>query len=126
MGAPHHKPTDELRKFVSSLVMRGLNQEEIAKRLKICKETLLKHYEHEVYDTKIDMDCKIENLAYEKALSGDWKAIEFYLRCKAGWAPAKTLDEYAKEKGYADFDAWMNDRRKNFSEPTIQRSNGQP
>lgn len=90
---PHHKPTDQTRKLVGDLTLHGQSQEDIAKRLSISVETLVKHYPYEIYELKHDVTCEIENIALQKARSGDWKAIKFWLQCRGGWAAARTVEE---------------------------------
>ncbi len=93
MPGAHHKPTAKTKKLVGDLMLHGLSQEDVAKRLGIAVETLVKHYYYECYELKHDINCEIENLLLEKARKGDWKAIRLWLTCRAKWAPAKTPEE---------------------------------
>lgn len=89
MGGQRHNPTEKTKKLVGDLMLHGATQESIAERLHICVETLQRHYRYEMFELKYDVNCEIENLALEQARRGEWKAIEMWLKCKAGWVPAR-------------------------------------
>lgn len=93
MARPEHKPTDEYRKIVSDMILNDSSQEDIAKRLHICKETLIKYYNYEVFQSRVDTTVKIQNILLEKAYEGKRWAIELFLKAKAGWALAKPKED---------------------------------
>ncbi len=93
-----HRPTDETKLIVKELYAAGVQRARIAKRLGIVEETLNKHYEEELDNS---MELLINNLAkslYQRAIDGDEKAAEFWLKCRARWAPAKSEEDIEKDK----------------------------
>jgi hypothetical protein len=97
MPGVHHKPTDKLRKLVGELILHGVSQEDISKRIGIAVETLIKYYRYECYELKHDINCEVENILLDKARKGDWKAVRMWLTCRAGWVPARTVEEVESE-----------------------------
>lgn len=55
--------------------------------------TFYKLYGQDIADTKADIVGKVGSVVIEQALSGDFKAAEFYLRSKGGWSPTSTINE---------------------------------
>jgi hypothetical protein len=97
MPGVHHEPNEKTRKFVREAAVYGMNQEEIAGRLSICVDTLVKHYDYELYHYKYDVNMEVENIALKKVRKGDWRAIETWLKCKNKWAAAKPKEDSATD-----------------------------
>ncbi len=123
MPGVHHKPTPELRELVKKLVVHGSSQEEMADRLGICVETLVTHYKVEVYFHLVDVNCKIEDKMYEKALSGDINAMKFWLTHRAGWAPAKSQEDKEKDQRAKNFDDFITQRKNEMSQGKVKDEN---
>ena len=87
-GRPSHKPTDETRHIVKSMVGYGAEQSTVAGRLGISIPTLIKHYREE-----LDIGMGVANLAVAQSLfkkathpeKPDVTAAIFWLKCRAGW-----------------------------------------
>lgn len=123
MPGVHHKPTQKTKKMVGDLTLHGVSQGEIAKRLGVAIDTLVKHYYYEIYELRHDVNCEIENILLKKARNGDMKAVKLWLTCRAKWAPARTLEEQEKvnaEKSLIErlLDKIPVDERHNDSEST--------
>lgn len=90
---PHHKPTDATRKLVRDMSVDHKSQEEIAKRMHISVDTLIKYYEYEVRHYKHDITYQIQDILIDAALKGKRWAVEKYLTCRADWAPYRRPEE---------------------------------
>lgn len=98
MAGTHHKPTDKTRKLVRDMSIDGKTQEEMAKRLSISVETLVKYYDYEARHYKHDITYEIQDILIKKALEGKRWAVEKYLTCRADWAPARKPDDFLEKK----------------------------
>jgi plasmid maintenance system antidote protein VapI len=88
-----HVPTEETRLLVKELYAAGITKERIAKRFEICDDTLNKHYKNELDNEKEGMIAKLGKSLYQKALDGDGKAAEFWLKCQGKWSYAKAQED---------------------------------
>jgi hypothetical protein len=75
-----HRPDTNLRNLVAKWTIRGQTQEYIAKRLGISRMTLCEHYDYELHHKKIDLLIEVEDKLFDKAIEGDWKAVDMVLR----------------------------------------------
>jgi hypothetical protein len=82
---------------VSAFKCAGYNDETICQYLEISPETLVKHYKDELLKEKMDLISRISKSAYQKALDGDQKMIEFVLKCQGRWKYTKDDGEVAKQ-----------------------------
>jgi hypothetical protein len=61
-------------------------------------QTLYKVYRDDIADARADIQAQIGSVVVNKALDGDLKAAELYLRSKAGWNPTlKIVEEDAED-----------------------------
>ncbi len=91
-----HEPDEVSREVVKSLVLVGSTQEQIADILKIDDKTLRKYYREELDNSLTISLGKIAKTAYQLALSGDQKMIEFILKCRGKWSYYKPPEEDKK------------------------------
>lgn len=82
MSLKPHEPTEFTRKLVRELFACGITRERIAQRLKICAETLNKHYEEELDDELENMIAAMHQNLYRDALEGCKADREFWLKTR--------------------------------------------
>lgn len=91
-----HEPTPQSRAEVGALTSFGNTQEQIAAYLKICVDTLVKHYKHELATAKISANAAVANKLFRKATEeNDITAQIFWLKTRAKWRE-KDPDETKK------------------------------
>ena len=85
MGRPPHQPTDQTRLQAKTLAAVGIKHEDIAAKIGICADTLVKYYKQELDDGRVDANAQIGKSLYEQAKSGNTAAMIFWLKTRAGW-----------------------------------------
>lgn len=80
-----HNPTDESRKLVRTLAAVGIRHEDIAAKLEISADTLVKYYRKDLDDGRVDANAAIGKTLYEQARNGNTTAAIFWLKTRAGW-----------------------------------------
>jgi hypothetical protein len=80
-----HKPTDETRKLVKGLSAVGIRYVDIAQKLDINDDTLVKYYKKELEDGRIDANASIGQNLFQQAKNGNVAAMIFWLKTRAGW-----------------------------------------
>jgi len=58
---------------------------------------MYKTYRQDIASARADIQESVGAVVVEKALSGDMKAAELFLRSKAGWSPTQTIVEVDSE-----------------------------
>lgn len=90
-----HEPTEALRQRVTDLAIAGIPQYLIAKIIKVDKETLTKHYEHELECAQPEAVERIAKVVALQAEAGDPKAQALYLKtqgAKFGWVEKQVIE----------------------------------
>jgi hypothetical protein len=88
-----HEPNDKIRQTVRDLKAFGITQDQISKYLKIGRDTLTRHYEHELETGKIHAIYKVAGALYHSAVvKGNVSAQIFFLKTQGGWRTADGLD----------------------------------
>lgn len=80
-----HEPTDATRAQVKALAAVGVTHEDIASKLDISADTLVKYYRQELDDGRIDANAQVAKSLYEQARSGNTTAMIFWLKTRARW-----------------------------------------
>lgn len=80
-----HEPTDADREVVKRLSALGTTYEDIAKKLKISSDTLVKYYQQELDDGRIDANSSIAGTLFAQAKKGNTAAAIFWLKTRARW-----------------------------------------
>ena len=80
-----HVPTQESRTLVRTLAAVGIRFEDIAAKLEIGQDTLVKYYRKELDDGRIDANASIGKTLFEQAKAGNTAAAIFWLKTRAGW-----------------------------------------
>jgi hypothetical protein len=84
-GRPSHKPTKDTQEQVKRLSALGCPHEDIATRLKISADTLVKYYKDELDEGRIDANAAIAGTLFSQAKKGNTAAAIFWLKTRARW-----------------------------------------
>lgn len=85
MQGKQHIPSDETRKLVRTLAAVGITHEDIADKLEINSDTLVKYYRKELNDGRVDANANIGQKLYQQANNGNLQAQIFWLKTRARW-----------------------------------------
>lgn len=80
-----HEPTQQTRDTAKRLSALGCPHEDIAKRLKISADTLVKYYQDELDEGRIDANSAIAGTLFAQAKKGNTAAAIFWLKTRARW-----------------------------------------
>jgi DNA-binding XRE family transcriptional regulator len=90
-----HKPTDESRRQVETLVGMGMTREQIGRFVGVSENTLRKYYESQLGTGDVKANAKVAQALFRKA-TGDGPssvtAAIFWLKARAGWKEADRLE----------------------------------
>lgn len=84
-GRKPHVATKENIALVKRLGALGVTYEDIASRLKISSDTLVKYYKEVLEDARIDANASIAGTLFTQAKRGNMTAAIFWLKTRAGW-----------------------------------------
>lgn len=84
-GRPSHVPTDKTRNQVEAMSSYGIPQEDIARVLNICKNTLRKHYKEELETAETKANAMVAGQLYKNCMAGKEASIFFWLKTRAGY-----------------------------------------
>ena len=84
-GRPRHQPTQADRDTAKRLSALGCPHEDIAIRLKISSDTLVKYYQVELDEGRIDANSAIAGTLFQQAKNGNTAAAIFWLKTRARW-----------------------------------------
>lgn len=88
-----HVPTEITRAEVIALTSFGNTQEEIAKYLGICVDTLAKYYRYELDTAVVRANAQVARKLYNKAVNqDDLSAQIFWLKTRGKWRTADQDD----------------------------------
>jgi len=79
-----HKPTAEQRRMVEAMSAYGIPQDDIALVIQVDRNTLAKHYRHELDEATAKANAKVAERLYDRAMDGDVKAMMFWLERRGG------------------------------------------
>lgn len=83
-----HVPTKETRNLVKTLAAVGIRHEDIALKLGVAGNTLVKHYRQELDEGRIDANAAIGQTLFQQAKKGNTAAAIFWLKTRARWSEA--------------------------------------
>lgn len=98
MQGVEHIPTDESKKLVRSLSAVGIKYVDIASKLEISDDTLVKHYKKDLEDGRTDANASIGQTLFQQAKNGNTAAAIFWLKTRAGWKETNAV-EHSGEVG---------------------------
>jgi len=93
-----HRPTEESRTLVRSLAAYGVRHEDIASRLGISQDTLVRKYRVELDHGRVDANAAVAQTLYQKARAGDTTACIFWLKTRAGWREKVDLNHSSDDR----------------------------
>ncbi len=85
MQGKKHEPTEENRSLVRTLAAVGTKYEDIAIKIQINDDTLVKYYRKELDNGRIDANASIAKSLFDAAKTGNIPAQMFWLKTRAGW-----------------------------------------
>jgi uncharacterized protein YjcR len=80
-----HIPTEESKKVARTLSAVGITYEDIANKLDISSDTLVKYYKKELDAGRVDANASIGQTLFQQAKDGNTSAAIFWLKTRAGW-----------------------------------------
>jgi len=98
MQGVEHIPTEETRKLVRSLSAVGIKYVDIANKLDISDDTLVKHYKKDLEDGRVDANASIGQTLFQQAKNGNTAAAIFWLKTRANWKETNAI-EHSGEVG---------------------------
>jgi hypothetical protein len=98
-GRPAHKPTKESQDTAKRLSALGVPHEDIASRLKISADTLVKYYKEELDEGRIDANAAIAGTLFSQAKKGNTAAAIFWLKTRARWKETQVNEVTGQDGG---------------------------
>ncbi len=92
-----HVPTEETRRYARELYMGGTTIEELGELMSINALTVVKHYAHDLQLTFHEMRGALSNNLYQRAMAGNDKSQEFWLKTRGRWSNYKPPEQIAQE-----------------------------
>ena len=99
MQGKEHIPTEEHQKLVKTLAAVGITHEDIASKLDISSDTLVKYYKKELDDGRIDANASIAQTLFQQAKNGNTSAAIFWLKTRARWKETSAHEISGNEGG---------------------------
>ena len=87
-----YTPTVENKKLVKTLAAVGITFEDIATKLEISADTLVKYYKKELDDGRIDANASIGQTLFQQAKNGNTAAAIFWLKTRARWKETQAVE----------------------------------
>ena len=87
-----YEPTDENKKLVKTLAAVGITFEDIATKLEISSDTLVKYYKKELDDGRIDANASIGQTLFQQAKNVNTAAAIFWLKTRARWKETQAVE----------------------------------
>ena len=92
MGRPPYEPTEEGRKLARTLSAVGIPFEDIAAKLEISADTLVKYYKADLDAGRIDANAAIGQTLFQQAKNGNTAAAIFWLKTRARWKETHAVE----------------------------------
>jgi hypothetical protein len=99
MQGVEHIPTEETKKLVRSLSAVGIKYVDIAGKLDISDDTLVKHYKKDLEDGRVDANASIGQTLFQQAKNGNTAAAIFWLKTRAQWKETSALEVSGTDGG---------------------------
>ena len=87
-----YEPTAENKKLVKTLAAVGITFEDIATKLEISSDTLVKYYKKDLDDGRIDANASIGQTLFQQAKNGNTAAAIFWLKTRARWKETQAVE----------------------------------
>lgn len=104
IGRPSYKPTDQDRRYVRTMSGFGLSFEEMAKVMRIDRNTLTKYFREDIDEGRIEAMAQVSGALFKKAIdpkgaSASVRAAEIWLKRDARWLEARRPKDEDDEAG---------------------------
>ncbi len=99
-GRPRYEANEAHRRVVRAMAAYGVPQKEIAASVGISAPTLRLYYAHELATSATEVNAKVAESLYRKALGSTPQAVTaaiFWLKCRAGWRERPEESELGKK-----------------------------
>ena len=106
-----HEPTQQDRNTARRLSALGVPHEDIALRLKISSDTLVKYYQEELDEGRIDANSAIAGTLFNQAKKGNTAAAIFWLKTRARWKETQSHEHSGVDGGEIRI-AWADETHK--------------
>ena len=106
-----HEPTQQDRDTARRLSALGVPHEDIATRLKISSDTLVKYYQEELDEGRIDANSVIAGTLFNQAKKGNTAAAIFWLKTRARWKETQSHEHSGVDGGEIRI-AWADETHK--------------
>jgi len=106
-----HEPTQQDRDTARRLSALGVPHEDIALRLKISSDTLVKYYQEELDEGRIDANSAIAGTLFNQAKKGNTVAAIFWLKTRARWKETQSHEHSGVDGGEIRI-AWADETHK--------------
>jgi len=106
-----HEPTQQDRDTARRLSALGVPHEDIALRLKISSDTLVKYYQEELDEGRIDANSTIAGTLFNQAKKGNTAAAIFWLKTRARWKETQSHEHSGVDGGEIRI-AWADETHK--------------
>jgi hypothetical protein len=115
LGRPPHEPTEKTKSIVKQAAAIGVPQEDIAKRLRICPNTLRKYYQDELFDGVYEANFNVGGVLYELSTKSPddhvrLKGCVYWTSRRMGWKEAGKDDAPAVLKMQIEMIGGLPDR----------------
>ena len=94
-----HTPTKDTRDTARRLSALGCPHEDIAIRLNISADTLVKYYKEELDEGRIDANAAIAGTLFSQAKKGNTAAAIFWLKTRARWKETQVNEVTGQDGG---------------------------
>lgn len=94
-----HEPKQQDRDTARRLSALGVPHEDIALRLKISSDTLVKYYQEELDEGRIDANSAIAGTLFNQAKKGNTAAAIFWLKTRARWKETQAHEHSGVDGG---------------------------
>ena len=92
-----YETTNENKMLVKTLAAVGITFEDIATKLEISSDTLVKYYKKELDDGRIDANASIGQTLFQQAKNGNTTAAIFWLKTRARWKETHSVEHSGPE-----------------------------
>jgi hypothetical protein len=106
-----HDPKQQDRDTARRLSALGVPHEDIALRLKISSDTLVKYYQEELDEGRIDANSAIAGTLFNQAKKGNTAAAIFWLKTRARWKETQSHEHSGVDGGEIRI-AWADETHK--------------
>lgn len=90
MGRPTHTVTDANKLLCRTFSAVGIPHEDIASKIGISADTLVKYYKEDLDNGRIDANASIGQTLFQQAKNGNTTAAIFWLKTRARWKETHT------------------------------------